>query len=164
MVRAALTGHLVFTTLHTNDAVGAIPRLLDMGVENYLLPGSLLGILAQRLVRRLCKKCRAPVDDPAKYLERYEVPAPEDAREWTIYEPRGCNWCRQTGYRSRHGIFELLPVDARFHEPILRRASAAEIQTLAEQCGMKTLFRDGLRLVREGITDLREVLRVAPSR
>jgi len=162
MVRAALTGHLVFTTLHTNDAVGAIPRLLDMGVEPYLLPGSLIGVIAQRLVRCLCPKCKRRVIHLPDYLRRFQI---EWSPEWEgkdVFEASGCAECRQSGYRGRHAIFELLAIDASFHELILRRAPAGELKELARQKGMKTLFEDGLRLIYQGITDLKEVLRVVP--
>lgn len=157
MVRAALTGHLVFTTLHTNDAPGAIPRLVDMGVEPFLLPESLIGVLAQRLVRRLCEKCKEPVPDSAAVFERLGVPMPEGPPP-PLWRGRGCPACKNSGYRGRLAIFELMMVDERFHEPITRRAGAQEYSRLAREGGMRTLFEDGLRRALAGETSLDEVL------
>jgi type II secretory ATPase GspE/PulE/Tfp pilus assembly ATPase PilB-like protein len=159
MVRAALTGHLVFTTLHTNDAPGAIPRLVDMGVEPFLLPESLIGVLAQRLVRRLCDHCKEPVADPGALLTRLEVPVPAGPVP-PIWRGRGCVACKNTGFRGRLGIFEWMPVGAPFHEPIVRRAGAQEFARLAREGGMKDMFTDGLRRVFAGQTTVEEVLRV----
>jgi type IV pilus assembly protein PilB len=157
MVRAALTGHLVFTTLHTNDAPGAIPRLVDMGVEPFLLPESLIGVLAQRLVRRLCEKCKEPVPEAAAVFERLGVPLPEGPPP-QLWRGRGCPACKNSGYRGRMAIFELMMVDERFHEPITRRAGAQEYARLAREGGMRTLFEDGLRRALAGETSLDEVL------
>ncbi|MCC7375586.1 MAG: Flp pilus assembly complex ATPase component TadA [Verrucomicrobiales bacterium] len=159
MIRAALTGHLVFSTLHTNDAPGAIPRLLDMGVEPFLLPDSLLAVLAQRLVRRLCPRCREPIPDPAKVFDELgvKVPANQEPRLWRSV---GCEGCNGTGFKGRQGIFELMMVDHRFHEPIVRRAGAHEFARLAQEAGMPTMFDDGLRVAMEGNTTIQELLRV----
>ncbi len=162
MVRAALTGHLVFTTLHTNDAPSAIPRLLDMGVEPFLLPGALVGVLAQRLVRRLCERCRKPVEDVDAELERCEVTLPPDLPR-ALWKPVGCPVCGGSGYKGRHGIFELMMLDETFHQPIIKRAGASTFVELAKQRGMKTMFEDGLRLATQGTTTVEEVLRVARS-
>ena len=148
---AALTGHLVLTTVHTNSAAGAIPRLLDMGAEPYVLASSIELIVAQRLVRVLCQQCRTPVDVPAEMRERYGLGDGE------IYRARGCSACRQTGYRGRLGVFELLPVTGAVEEAIYRHAPAEEIQRLVDR---PTLFRDGLRKVVAGVTSLEEVLKV----
>jgi type IV pilus assembly protein PilB len=158
MVRAALTGHLVFTSLHTNDAPGAIPRLVDMGVEPFLLPESLIGVLAQRLVRRLCEHCKEPVADPAALLQRLEVPLPQSVPP--MWRGRGCAACKNTGFRGRLGIFEWMQVGPAFHEPIVRRAGAQEFARLAREGGMKDMFADGLRRVFDGQTTVEEVLRV----
>ncbi len=157
MVRAALTGHLVFTTLHTNDAPGAIPRLIDMGVEPFLLPESLIGVLAQRLVRRICERCKEPVANPEEVFRRLGVPLPPD-RPPQLWRGRGCPACKNSGYRGRLAIFELMMLDERFHEPITRRAGAPEYSRLAREAGMKTMFEDGLRRALAGETTLDEVL------
>ena len=115
MVRAALTGHLVFTTLHTNDAVGAIPRLIDMGVEPFLLPASLIGVLGQRLVRRICHHCKEPVEKPQRILDQFRIEMPEGLPS-RLWQGIGCDHCDNTGYKGRIGIYELLNVDDRFHE------------------------------------------------
>lgn len=158
MVRAALTGHLVFTTLHTNDAPGAIPRLVDMGVEPFLLPESLIGVLAQRLVRRLCDRCREPVPDPGTVLQRLEIVPPPGAMP-TLWRGKGCLACNRLGFRGRLGIFELMMLDSHFHEPIVKRAGAQEFSRLA-RLGTKGMFEDGMRRVYDGQTTVEEVLRV----
>jgi type IV pilus assembly protein PilB len=159
MVRAALTGHLVFSTLHTNDAPGAIPRLLDMGVEPFLLPDSLLAVLAQRLVRRLCPKCKEPIDHPEKVFEELKL-APPPVDSLRLWRSVGCDGCSGTGFRGRQGIFELMCLDGRFHDPIVRRAGAHEFARLARESGMASMFEDGLRVAMEGGTTVQELLRV----
>jgi type IV pilus assembly protein PilB len=159
MIRAALTGHLVFTTLHTNDAPGAIPRLIDMGVEPYLLPSSLVAILGQRLVRRLCGKCRQPIKDPEAVLADLKVDPPE-GMPLQFFRAGGCDECHGTGYRGRQAIFEIMTMDERFHQPIIRRAPHSEFAQLARESGMKTMFEDGLRRAAAGITTVEELLRV----
>jgi general secretion pathway protein E len=159
-VQAALTGHLVFSTLHTNDAAGAISRLLEMGVQDYLLSSSLLGVLAQRLVRRLCSECRREVpfvgsdaDDPELKFEDGQVPE-------TVWEAAGCDHCAGTGYHGRVGIFELLPVTSAICKVIIARADAGTIRRLAVEQGMRLLRDDGWGKARQGMTTLAEVLRV----
>ncbi len=159
MVRAALTGHLVFTTLHTNDAPGAIPRLVDMGVEPYLLPDSLIAVLAQRLVRKICDKCREPVEHPERVFARLELTPPADV-PMQLWHGAGCVACKSTGYKGRQAIFELMKLDERFHEPIVRRSGAPEYARLAREGGMKTMFEDGLRRAMLGTTTIEELLRV----
>ena len=159
MVRAALTGHLVFSTLHTNDAPGAIPRLLDMGVEPCLLPDSLVAVIGQRLVRRLCADCRAPVADPEVLLAGFRLPPLPNGL--TLWQPQGCPECGRSGYRGRQALFEILLLDERFHDPVMRRASHAEFLRLAREGGMRTLFEDGWRRVLEGTTSLAEVVQTA---
>ena len=159
-VQAALTGHLVFSTLHTNDAAGAISRLLEMGVQDYLLSSSLLGVLAQRLVRRLCPRCRkeiavADLDDVAEELNLNGGKVLT-----TAWDAVGCNTCSGTGYLGRVGIFELLPVTSEICKVIVQRADAGAIRSLAVQQGMRLLREDGWDKVRQGITTLAEVLRV----
>jgi type IV pilus assembly protein PilB len=160
MVRAALTGHLVFSTLHTNDAPGAIPRLLDMGVDAFLLPASLLAVLAQRLVRTICEHCKEEVKNPELIFERLNVPPPPGSSPVRLWRGAGCAECNRSGYRGRIGIFELMVLDERFHDPILRRAGAPEYLRLAQEKGMRTMFEDGLRQAVQGVTTIEELLRV----
>jgi len=158
-VQAALTGHLVFSTLHTNDAAGAISRLLEMGVQDYLLSSSLLGVLAQRLVRRLCAACRKEVPF-AGIGDELEVSFPDGSAPRTIWEAVGCEVCSGTGYHGRVGIFELLPVTSEICKVIIERADAGTIRKMAVQQGMRLLRDDGWQKVRQGTTTLAEVLRV----
>jgi general secretion pathway protein E len=159
-VQAALTGHLVFSTLHTNDAAGAISRLLEMGVQDYLLSSSLLGVLAQRLVRRLCQSCRREVPFTEFDATEPELTLPNGNAPQTVWEAVGCNSCSGTGYLGRVGIFELLPVTSEICKIIVQRADAGTIRSLAIQQGMRLLRDDGWDKVRHGITTIAEVLRV----
>jgi len=154
-VQAALTGHLVFSTLHTNDAAGAIARLLEMGVQDYLLASSLLGVLAQRLVRRLCLSCRKRVPFRGARMEGFNGDPPK-----TVWEAVGCDSCAATGYLGRIGIFELLPATSEVCKLIVQRADANLIRKLAISQGMRLLREDGWQKVRDGVTTLAEVLRV----
>jgi general secretion pathway protein E len=156
-IQAALTGHLVFSTLHTNDAAGAISRLLEMGVEDYLLASSLLGVLAQRLVRKVCLKCRHTAELAVEAMR--EIAGPNGG-EVTVYEGGGCEDCAQTGYRGRSGIYELLPVNETIRQLILKRSSADMIKDAAVRQGMRTLRDDGWLKVRSGVTTVAEVVRV----
>jgi len=158
-VQAALTGHLVFSTLHTNDAAGAISRLLEMGVQDYLLSSSLLGVLAQRLVRRLCAACRREVPF-AGIADESELNFPDGTAPRTIWEAVGCDACSGTGYHGRVGIFELLAVTSEICKVIIQRADAGTIRKMAVQQGMRLLRDDGWDKVRQGTTTLAEVLRV----
>ncbi len=164
-IQAALTGHLVFSTLHTNDAAGAVSRLLEMGVEDYLLASSLLGVLAQRLVRRICESCKRPVEgivpDSAdiKTLAGDGRGAP-DLSKVRFFEGAGCEACSNTGYRGRAGIYELLIVNDAIRRLILDHASADIIRNRAIELGMRTLREDGWRTVNEGTTTLSEIIRV----
>jgi general secretion pathway protein E len=159
-VQAALTGHLVFSTLHTNDAAGAISRLLEMGVQDYLLSSSLLGVLAQRLVRRLCASCCKEVAFAGFNGNEAELPLQSVARPQTVWEGVGCDRCSGTGYLGRVGIFELLPVTSDICKVIVQRADAGMIRSLAVQQGMRLLRDDGWDKARQGITTVAEVLRV----
>jgi type II secretory ATPase GspE/PulE/Tfp pilus assembly ATPase PilB-like protein len=156
-VQASLTGHLVFSTLHTNDAPGAVTRLVEMGVEPYLVSSSLELVLAQRLVRLLCKECRkavAPTDAEAKELRaEFGDRAPNH-----VFKGEGCRACRGTGFRGRSGIFEVMPVNEEIRSLVLSHAPANEIRVLAANQGMSSLREDGKRLVLEGRTTLEEVL------
>jgi type II secretory ATPase GspE/PulE/Tfp pilus assembly ATPase PilB-like protein len=161
MVRAALTGHLVFSSLHTNDSISAIPRLIDLGVEPFLLPATLHLVIAQRLVRRLCPTCREALVDPCEHLRSFNVPIPTD-QEPKLWRPRGCPECRQQGYRGRVAIFELFEVDEDYHR-ILVTGDIEKLQALAREKGMSRLFDDGLRRAFSGDTSLEEVFRVSAS-
>lgn len=159
MVRAALTGHLVLSSLHTNDSFSAVPRLIDLGVEPFLLPATLHMIIAQRLVRRLCPTCRQPVENPCEHLRSFNLPVPTD-HEPTLWKPRGCPECRQQGFRGRVAIFEVLVIDDDFH-PLLHTGNAEKLKELARGKGMPLLFDDGIRRAHMGATTLEEVFRVA---
>ena len=156
-IQSALTGHLVFSTLHTNDAAGAVARMLDLGVEPYLLASSLLGVLAQRLVRRICPHCKQATEpDDAQRRLWGDQAAPAQ-----LYSGAGCQQCLGSGYHERLGIFELLTVDEEIRELVLARAKASSIKSAGMREGMLTLRRDGLDKVAAGVTTLDEVGRVA---
>jgi general secretion pathway protein E len=161
-IHAALTGHLVFSTLHTNDAAGAITRLLEMGIEDFLLASAILGILAQRLVRVICPECRTAV--PREYeveeRRRMQVGMGEIKPTDHIFHGQGCPACAQTGYQGRTGIYELLTIDDVIRPFILQRADASTLQQQAIGQGMKTLAADGWSKVAQGVTTVEEVLRV----
>ena len=155
-VRSALTGHLVLSTLHTNDAAGAIPRLIDMKVEPFLLSSAMVGVLAQRLVRRICEKCRTPFEPPAELLARLGI-----GRGKTKFaHGKGCRACSGTGYHGRIGIFEVLEVNDEVRDLISSRASAEELARAVRRGGMGSLREDALRQAAEGMTTLEEALRV----
>lgn len=148
---AALTGHLVLTTLHTNTAAGAIPRLLDMGAEPFVLASAILMVASQRLVRLLCKECKTPTDVTSTIRERFGLEGVQ------LYGVRGCQACRQTGYKGRIGIYEFLPINEEIVNAIYERRPAEEIHRIS---GRPTLQQDGLKKVKAGITTLDELLRV----
>ncbi len=156
-VQASLTGHLVFATLHTNDAVSAVTRLVDMGVEPFLLASSLIGVGAQRLVRRLCLECRKPMMTPDPTQLRALGVAPTGG---SIYTAQGCAACNRSGYRGRTGIYELLTVDDDLRRLIHDRASELLLREHAVGHGMRSLRDDGMRWVVQGVTSLEEVVRV----
>ncbi len=159
-VQAALTGHLVLSTLHTNTAAGAITRLEDMGVERYLITSSVNGVLAQRLVRTLCRHCKAPVELAPDYLQQTGLARFMPAGSHTAYRAEGCAACMQTGYSGRTGIHELFVLDDEMHRVIMSGADATLLHAAARRQGMVTLYEDGLRKVAAGITSMEEVLRV----
>ncbi|MHB1606310.1 MAG: type II secretion system ATPase GspE [Leptospirales bacterium] len=161
-IQASLTGHLVFSTLHTNDASSAITRLVDMGIEPFLISTSLKAILAQRLVRKICAVCREPYTPEDNELIRLGV-SPKDLPGGTLYRGRGCPSCLNTGYKGRQGIYELLVLDETIGHMIDERAQVSEIRHQARSRGMFTLLEDGKRKVLAGITTTEEVLRVALS-
>ncbi len=158
-VQASLTGHMVFSTLHTNDAPGALTRLVDMGIEPYLVASSLEMVVAQRLVRLICKHCReaVPPSDAEMEALRNEL---GDAAPSVVHIGKGCRECRGTGFRGRSGIFETMPITEEIRSLILTRAPAGDIRKVALRQGMRSLREDGLRLMLEGRTTLEEVLRV----
>jgi len=159
-IRAALTGHLVFSTIHTNDSASTITRLLDMGIEPFLVASSVEGIVAQRLVRGLCKACRKPMDVDEAFLREHNFPVERLAAEGPIYEAVGCDECRGNGYKGRTGIFEILPVNDDVRPLIIAHASASDIKTEALKHGMRTLREDGWDKVLAGVTTIDEILRV----
>ncbi|MEW6101852.1 MAG: ATPase, T2SS/T4P/T4SS family [Candidatus Omnitrophota bacterium] len=159
-IRAALTGHLVFSTLHTNDAAGAVTRLLDMGLEPFLLSSSLECLVAQRLVRLICPKCKVPVDSQAELLAQIKKDFGTDLPDAVIYRGKGCEFCRFTGYFGRTGIYEILVVSSAIRDLILKHASSQQIKKKAVAEGMRTLRQDGLQKVLKGQTTYTEVVRV----
>ncbi len=159
-IHAALTGHLVFSTLHTNDAAGAISRLLDMGAEPYLVASSLIGSIAQRLVRIICPRCKTPVTESPVELQQVGI-TPEMLNGGHVYAGAGCPECRGVGFRGRSGLFEMLTVDDTVRQMIVSRAPSTEIRQYAQRSqGMRTLLQDGRRRVLAGETTVKEVLRV----
>lgn len=158
-VQAALTGHLVLSTLHTNSAAASVTRLRDMGVEDYLLTATLNGVLAQRLVRRLCAHCKRPVEASPELIRRLELERFAQKRPILLYEPIGCPHCRGTGYLGRIAIGEFLLLDETMRRLILARSDQASLHRTAIDAGMRTLFESGLREALAGITTLQEVMR-----
>jgi len=163
-INAALTGHLLLSTFHANDASTAIPRLIDMGAEPFLLSSTLNLIIAQRLVRKICASCRHSIIVKRKDLKK-EIPDPEKYFEdetITIYEGKGCKVCNGTGFKGRCGIYELLYMTAEMQELILKNPSSLEIRALSLSQGAHTFFDDGITKVKNGVTTIQEILRVAP--
>ncbi len=160
-IEAALTGHLVFSTLHTNDAPGAIARLMDMGVEPFLIASATVGILAQRLLRRVCEKCKTPYEPPKDAIKRLGMNLDDiDRSKVTFYRGRGCDACKGTGYKGRVGCYELMPVTDKVRELILAHASAYAIREAAVEAGMKSMKEDAMEKILLGMTTLEESLRV----
>ena len=155
--RAAMTGHQVFSTLHTNSAIGAIPRLFDIGIVPDVMTGNIIGVIAQRLLRKLCRTCRQSYSPDAKERRLLGYKATESA---TLYRAVGCEQCDYQGYRGRTAIIEILKIDAGIDELIARRATTREILMAAHENGFRTLADDGVRLVRGGVTGLEELMRV----
>ncbi|MBM3458348.1 MAG: type II/IV secretion system protein, partial [Armatimonadetes bacterium] len=154
-IQAALTGHFVFSTLHCNDSASAATRAMDMGLEPFLFTSSVVGVVAQRLVRRICQSCRTSDRMPEPLRQRLQIQDPNVA----IYRGKGCKECRHTGYRGRTGVYELLPMSDPVRTAIQERRSAGEIRRVAMQNGMTSLREDALRKVLSGMTTLEEVLR-----
>jgi general secretion pathway protein E len=162
-IQSSLTGHLVFSTLHTNDSAGAVSRLLDLGVEPYLVSSSLIAIMAQRLVRRICPDCCRPSEPTARQLEELGLGPLEGHTDCKFYVGAGCDRCFKTGYRGRTGIYELMLINEEVQDLIYTRATAGTIKKIALRAGMQTLRMDGARKVLAGITTVAEVLRVTQS-
>ncbi len=157
-IKASLTGHLVFSTLHTNDAASTVSRLVNMNIEPYLIADSVIMIVAQRLVRRLCKKCR--VQDKLTEEALVDIGfSPEEAKKGTIFKPAGCSTCHNTGYKGRVGLFEVMQITDDIKKLILRKAQSSEIKRKAKEKGMITLRQSGLIKIKEGMTSIEEVLR-----
>jgi len=154
-INASLTGHMVFSTLHTNDAAGAFPRLIDMGVEPFLIASAVAGVMGQRLCRRLCQKCMRETPLDMKY---YTLDVPPERN--SVFEPVGCDACTRTGYKGRRALFEVLEVDEDVEGAIVRRENASQIRNLALSKGMKTLREDGWAKVFMGVTSVKEIMRV----
>ena len=158
-IRSALTGHLVFSTLHTNDAAGAFTRLIDMGIEPFLVASSVHCVIAQRLVRLICEKCKRPMTPPDYLLERLNVAA----RGREFWHGKGCRACHDSGYLGRSGIFEVLPTTGAVRDAVMQQLPSDALRQIAMSSGMETLRQDGLRKARDGKTTLEEVLRVTTA-
>jgi type IV pilus assembly protein PilB len=157
-IQAALTGHLVFSTLHTNDACSAITRMVNMGVEPYLIGAALNAVLAQRLVRRICPKCRQCYDPPRTIRKALEKMGYHFE---TFHKGVGCKSCRNTGFRGRIGVHELLVINDEMRDAIAASCSLGHLRALARESGMLTLTTDGFQKVKEGITTVEEIFQVA---
>ena len=158
-VQASLTGHLVFSTLHTNDAPSAVTRLADIGVPPFLIASSVIAIMAQRLVRLNCPKCKEPYSPDPGELKAAGIEA-DVAAEANFMKGRGCSYCRQGGYRGRQAIFEMMRMTSALRELTFAQAPAQEIRRKARSGGMKTLLEDGIAKALRGITTLEEVLSI----
>lgn len=157
-IQAALTGHLVLSTLHTNDAPSAITRLVDMGVEPYLLSSCIVGVLAQRLVRRICPNCQETYAPTVRELQSLGLD-PSDVK--LLYIGKGCSACYGSGYKGRHGVYELMPVNNEVKKQIVQSPDAVQMRRVALECGMMSLLAHGAELIKQGVTTVAEVLRVA---
>jgi type IV pilus assembly protein PilB len=157
-VQASLTGHLVLTTLHTNDAPSAIARLLDLGLEPFLVTATLEAVVAQRLVRRICKNCKTEFQPSEQLLMELGL-KPEDVTGQTLYYGKGCDYCNNTGYRGRVGIYEIMTLDDDMREAIMRLSSTAVLRDMAIKRGMRTLRDSGLAAIFDGVTTIEEVVK-----
>ena len=157
-VQAALTGHLVLSTVHTNDAPGTINRLIDMGIEPFLISSAVILILAQRLIRKICMDCREPVKVHPQLLIDLGIP-PDEVKSFQVYKGKGCSICNNTGYKGRLGLYEVMPMKEEIKELVLSRASNSDIKKEAIRLGMKTLRQSGVTKIKDGVTTIEEVLR-----
>jgi general secretion pathway protein E len=158
-VQSALTGHLVFSTLHTNDSASAITRLVDIGVEPFLISSSVLAVVAQRLIRVLCRDCKQPYTPDQITLERIGI-TPDQFQDSTVYRAVGCESCFQTGYKGRTGIFEIMLLDSSLKSLILTTYDSSQIKNAALNLNMVTLRQDGIQKVLRGISTIEEIIRV----
>jgi type IV pilus assembly protein PilB len=158
-IQASLTGHLVFSTLHTNDAPSAVTRLVDIGVQPFLVASSIIGIMAQRLVRKVCPKCRQRYEPPTHILKGLGL-KPEIAKKANFMKGKGCTYCNRTGFRGRMGIFEMMNMTSQVREMTFKGESTQDIRKMARKQGMRTLFEDGMIKALKGLTTLDEVLRI----
>lgn len=158
-IRAALTGHLVLTTLHTNTAAGVIPRLIDMGIERYLLPPALMASIGQRLVRKLCEHCKQSMTNNNNLIEEYQL-SDLLLESDVIFKPRGCIKCNQSGYKGRLAIYEIFNMTEEMHDPIIQGQSSDEIEAIAKKDGMTSMLQDGISKVKQGLTSVEEVMRL----
>jgi general secretion pathway protein E len=159
-VQSALTGHLVLSTVHTNDAPSTVNRLLDMGVEDYLLTSTVVGILAQRLVRTLCEQCKEPYTALPEMVEQFGLRRFSSAKDIMLHHPKGCSLCSQTGYTGRISIMEMLPMTDPLRSLVMKHANSSELRDEAIREGMVTMYEDGLRKAVRGVTTFEEVVRV----
>jgi type IV pilus assembly protein PilB len=162
-IQAALTGHLVFSTLHTNDAPSAITRLIDMGVKPFLVASSIQAVMAQRLVRVLCDKCKAPDPEPDRKFLSILGLTDRELQGRTLYKPMGCGNCNNTGYRGRKGIFEMMTMNNEVRELAFKRAPSNIIRKAARASGMKGLLDDGKIKILNGMTTAAEIARVTQA-
>ncbi|MBU2221959.1 MAG: Flp pilus assembly complex ATPase component TadA, partial [Candidatus Omnitrophica bacterium] len=160
-VQAALTGHLVFSTLHTNDAPSAITRLVNMGVEPFLISACLIGVMAQRLIRIICDKCKESYEPSKSLMERWGL---SDKKGVVLYRGRGCEACKGTGFKGRSGLFELMTVDDEIREMIISESSTVSLRNKSREKGMRVLSEDGIAKALAGITTIEEVARVCEER
>jgi type IV pilus assembly protein PilB len=158
-IQASLTGHLVFSTLHTNDAPSAITRLVDIGIQPFLVSSSVMGIMAQRLVRKVCPKCRQRYEPPSHLLVGLGL-RPEIAKKANFMRGKGCSHCNKTGYRGRMGIFELMVMTSQVREMTFKGEATQDLRKMARKQGMRTLFEDGMIKALKGQTTLDEILRI----
>jgi type IV pilus assembly protein PilB len=157
-IQAALTGHLVLSTVHTNDAPGTIGRLIDMGVEPFLIASAVILILAQRLIRKICNECKEQIQVHPQLLIDLGIP-PDEVKTFPVFKGKGCPICSNTGYKGRLGLYEVMSMKEEIKELILSRASTSEIKKEAIRLGMKTLRQSGIHKIRAGATTIDEVLR-----
>ncbi len=158
-IQASLTGHLVMSTLHTNDAPSAITRLVDMGIEPFLLSSTIIGVMAQRLVRRICPSCKESYTPDELEIKKLGI-IPKDLKNKKLYRGKGCRKCFDSGYRGRHGVYELMVIDNALQKQIVTSPDAIELRKIAIESGMLSLLKHGAELVKQGITTVSEVLRV----
>jgi general secretion pathway protein E len=159
-IQSSLTGHLVFSTLHTNDAPSAITRLSEMGIEPYLLSSSIIGVLAQRLVRKICPHCKVAYEPSLDELKRLNLKKKEAP---LLYRGQGCSFCFQTGYKGRHGLYELMVASSSVKKQVMKSVEASSLREVAIECGMKGLLENSAQIVKEGVTTTTEVFRVTKA-